>query len=177
MPEFEYAFKVNAPRDAVIAFHHDSSVLKKLSPPPIFVQLHLFDPLADGAVAEFTMWFGPFPARWQAVHSDVGVDGFTDTQVKGPLRHWRHRHGFQQLSNNLTRISESIVYEHPAGLSGLLTRLVFNRPGLTFLFAYRQLVTRLALEPDFRRQLGRVASLAAGVALGGLLLFQRRRNR
>jgi ligand-binding SRPBCC domain-containing protein len=45
MSTFDYKFTVNAPVTAVSNFHHDTRILKKLSPPPIFVQIHRFEPL------------------------------------------------------------------------------------------------------------------------------------
>jgi ligand-binding SRPBCC domain-containing protein len=172
MPTFHYEFNVPAPASAVRAFHQDTRVLPRLSPPPIFVQLHAFEPLAEGSIAAFTMWFGPLPVRWQAVHRDVGEQGFRDEQVIGPLHSWRHHHRFLAAGPQQTRIVEEIDYEHKAGWRGWLTRLVFNRPGLVLLFTYRQLVTRLALQPDARparrwaaAALGMLAALAAAAWL------------
>lgn len=142
MPTFEYSFDVDAPVEAVSAFHHDTSVLKKLTPFPIFVQVHEFEPLAEGSAAKFTTWAGPIPLRWHSVHSDVSVSGFTDTQVSGPLKAWRHRHRFEPLPNGRTRVHESIEYEHDTGIRGLISRIGFSRLGLTGLFTARKLLTR-----------------------------------
>lgn len=142
MPTFDYSFTVSAPVEAVAAFHRDTSVLKKLTPPPIFAQIHSFEPLGEGSIAEFTLWFGPLPIRWRAVHSDVSEYGFTDTQVNGPLRYWQHTHRFTPISPNLTRVEEHVAYAHFAGRHGLLTRLLFARPGLYMLFTARKWLTR-----------------------------------
>ncbi len=147
MPIFDYTFLVNAPLQAVADFHRDTRALKRLSPPPLFVQLHRAEPLSEGAVAEFTLWFGPVPMRWVAVHSDVSArHGFTDTQQRGPLKAWRHTHRFEAVDAHTTRVREHIEYEYPLGLRGLLARLLFSPLALTFLFAYRQWVTRRILE-------------------------------
>ena len=80
MPVFDYAFTVRAPLARVAEFHRDTRALQRLSPPPMFVQLHRLEPLAEGSVAEFTLWLGPLPLRWRAVHSNVDpLGGFTDT--------------------------------------------------------------------------------------------------
>ena len=142
MAEFRHSFTVDAPLAAVRAFHHDTGVLRQLTPLPIIARVHAFEPLADGSRADFTLWFGPLPLRWQAVHSDVGANGFTDTQVSGPLKSWRHNHRFTALGPRLTRVDDHIVYEHHAGPRGLLTRLLFARPGLIYLFTARKLLTR-----------------------------------
>lgn len=157
MPEFRYTFTVNAPLSEVRAFHHDTSVLKKLTPFPIFVQISEFEPLAEGSNARFTLWFGPIPVRWHARHSDVGPNGFTDTQVSGPLKAWQHTHRFVALTPNQTRIDEHIIYAHDTGARGLLSRLLFNRPALTFLFSARSVLTRRGLA---RQEVTSVASQA-----------------
>jgi ligand-binding SRPBCC domain-containing protein len=147
VPAFHYAFNIRAPLAAVAEFHHDARMLKRLSPPPLFVQLHRVDPLAEGAMADFTLWLGPLPIRWVAVHSDVRpLTGFTDTQRRGPFRFWRHTHRFEAMDAETTRVNEHIVYEHQSGLAGLLSRLLFSPLSLRFLFGYRSWVTRRALE-------------------------------
>lgn len=149
MPTFTYTFTVKAPLAAVAAFHHDASALKKLSPPPLFVQLHRVEALAEGAIADFTLWFGPLPVRWVAVHSEVdALRGFTDTQTRGPLAAWRHTHRFDAIDANTTRVREHIVYEYPSGRRGLLARLLFAPPALRFLFWYRGFITRRSLESN-----------------------------
>ena len=142
MPTFDYTFTVPAPLDAVRLFHHDTLALKKLTPPPIFAQIHDYEPLGEGSRAEFTLWFGPLPLRWLAIHSDVSERGFTDTQARGPLARWQHTHRFTPVDATHTRISEHIEYAYKPGLWGWFTRLLFGRPGLLGLFTARQWLTR-----------------------------------
>ena len=153
---FDHNFTVNAPLAAVAAFHRDARVLPRLTPPPIRVQLHRVDPLGEGAIAAFTLWFGPLPVRWVAVHSQVDtLRGFTDTQRSGPLKFWRHTHAFAALDTSTTRVSEHVEYEHHAGWRGWLSRLLYNRPALEFLFAYRAWVTRRATRAALTERNGR----------------------
>ncbi len=142
MLTFDYKFDVQAPLTAVSQFHHDTTVLKKLSPPPIFVQIHAYEPLAEGSRADFTLWFGPLPVHWVAVHSDVSSSGFTDTQANGPLKFWRHTHRFTAVAPDLTRVHEHIEYEHDRSWRGVFSRLLFSKPGLIMLFTARKLLTR-----------------------------------
>ncbi len=146
MATFNYSFEVAAPVEAVSRFHKDTSVLKKLSPPPIFAQIHDFEPLGEGSKADFTLWFGPIPVHWQAVHHDVSKFGFTDVQVLGPLKKWEHQHRFIPIGEEVTRISEHIEYEHHAGMRGVWSRLLFSRLGLYMLFTARKLITRRSLK-------------------------------
>ncbi len=143
MAIFNITFSVNAPLSAVAAFHRGTEALKQLTPPPIIVQLHRVEPLAEGSRSEFTLWFGPCPVRWIALHSQVdGLHGFTDTQVAGPMAAWQHTHYFEAVNDGATRISEHIEYAYPSGWRGLWARLLFNPLGLRLMFAYRAWMTR-----------------------------------
>lgn len=142
MAVFDFVFTVRAPLAAVSAFHGDTCALKDLTPPPIITQIHRVEPLGEGSRAEFTLWFGPLPIRWCAVHSAVGPNGFTDTQESGPMKYWAHTHRFTALSDELTQIHEHIEYAHHTGLRGLFSRLLFFRPGLYMLFTARKMLTR-----------------------------------
>lgn len=145
MPVFDYQFTVNAPIDAVRAFHHDTSALKTLTPPPTIVQLHKIEPLGEGSVSTFTLWVGPLPLRWKAVHRDVTENGFTDVQAEGPAKKWEHTHTFTSLDDNTTQLNEHVEYEHKSGFWGLVTRLLFAKPNLLVMFAYRKWATQRAL--------------------------------
>jgi len=143
MPVFDYTFTVDAPLSKVAEFHHDTRILKKLTPPPIIVQIHEFEPLAEGSVSDFTLWIGPLPVHWVAVHSNVdSTRGFTDTQQQGPFKRWAHTHTFTAEGQNQSCVSEHIEYEHHSGWRGLLSRLLFPKIGLYFTFTYRKWVTR-----------------------------------
>ncbi len=141
MPTFDYEFTVNAPQAAVAEFHYHSNV-KTLTPFPIIAQLHYHEPVDEGSRSNFTLWFGPLPLHWKVVHSDVGQDGFTDTQLRGPLKRWQHRHRFIAEDAQTTRVSEHIEYEYRSGLAGLFSRLMFSGPALAMLFTARKMITR-----------------------------------
>ncbi|MEO1172071.1 MAG: cyclase [Myxococcota bacterium] len=139
---FEYRFQVKAPVAAVRAFHGSTEVLRELTPPGTWVQIHRFGALEDGMEAEFTLWLGPIPIRWHALHRDVDAFGFTDVQVQGPMARWEHTHRFVSVDENTTEVREHIELEHPRGLRGVWTRLLFGGLALRGLFAYRAWVTR-----------------------------------
>jgi len=141
VPIFDYTFTVEAPQATVADFHYSSSV-KTLTPFPIISQLHYHEAVGDGSKSNFTLWFGPLPLHWKVVHSDVDQDGFTDTQVRGPLKCWRHTHRFIAAGDELTQVSEHIEYEYERGLRGLTGRLLFSKPALHLLFIARKSITR-----------------------------------
>lgn len=152
MPTFDYRFTVEAPVEAVREFHRDTRALKRLTPPPAFVQLHEVQPLAEGSVSRFTIWAGPLSLNWTAVHRDVSEHGFTDVQSAGPARKWEHTHTFRTLGDCRTEIHEHIEYEHHPGLRGLPTRILFSPLNLRAMFAYRRMVTRRELRRTSARQ-------------------------
>ena len=145
MPVFDFRFSVPASLAAVRDFHRDTSALKRLTPPPTIVQLHSIEPLSEGSTSKFTLWVGPLPLRWTAVHRDVSEYGFTDVQAAGPAKKWEHTHTFVTLSDSVTEIREHIEYEHQPGFWGFVTRILFAKPNLYFMFTYRKLVTRWCL--------------------------------
>jgi ligand-binding SRPBCC domain-containing protein len=124
----------------VAEFHNDTSALRRLSPPPMIVQFNDVEPLAEGSVADFTMWLGPVPIRWVAVHSEVSSAGFVDTQQKGPFKAWRHQHQFHALDEHTTEVIDTIDAEY----GNLISRFMWLN--LPVLFAYRGWRTRQTLE-------------------------------
>lgn len=151
MPIFDASFEIPAPLEAVAAFHRDPAALRLLTPPPMRVQFHHIEPLAENSRAEFTLWLGPIPLHWLAVHTQVdALHGFTDTQQRGPLAVWRHTHHFSAAGPNRTRQDEHIEYQYPAGWRGWLLRLFFAPPMLRVLFAYRRWATTRALRRSSR---------------------------
>lgn len=139
MEQYEHRFIVNAPLTAVSEFHRDSRALRLLTPPPVWVQFHNVEPLAEGSVADFTMWLGPLPVRWTAVHSQVTPHGFSDSQKRGPFKRWTHRHSFRELGDGRTEVVDEIEAEP----GNLISRFMWLT--LPILFAYRGWRTRWAL--------------------------------
>jgi ligand-binding SRPBCC domain-containing protein len=146
MRHYSHEFQVNAPIERVAEFHRSTQTLKYLTPPPLFVSFNHVDPLGEGSRADFTMWFGPLPIRWVAVHSDVNpMEGFTDTQVEGPFNTWVHRHSFEPINDNSTKVIDQIEGQpssHP--FWGLVSRFMWLT--LPILFSYRARQTRKAIE-------------------------------
>jgi len=144
MAVFDFSFQVKAPLTVVRAFHHNTSALKQLTPPPTIVQIQSVEPLAEGSVSRFTLWVGPLPLRWTAIHRNVSDNGFTDIQQSGPAAKWEHTHTFTEIDATHTRVNEHIEYEHKRGLWGIVTRLLFSYPNLYFMFCYRRWITNRA---------------------------------
>jgi len=144
--QFKRSFLVRSPLVDVVQFHRDATALKRLTPPPIFVQLHKVQPLSENSIADFTMWMGPIPVHWVALHRDVDPQhGFRDIQLSGPFESWTHKHEFIERSDSVTEVVDEIQADPGKGLfNGLISRLMWL--GLPFLFWYRSWVTRRNLE-------------------------------
>ena len=146
MNKYSHRFQVLAPLESVAEFHHDSRALKQLTPPPLFVSFNKVELLAEGSVADFTMWLGPLPIHWVATHSEVDpMQGFTDSQTSGPFEVWVHRHSFESVDDNTTTVNDQIQAKpsnHP--FWGIISRFMWLT--LPILFAYRSWQTRRALE-------------------------------
>lgn len=142
MLKFTRDFVVHAPLERVAEFHKDTRALKWLNPPPILVQFQHVEPLAEGSIAEFTLWLGPLPIRWKARHDNVDPErGFSDLQVTGPFQYWKHRHDFTPIDNFSTRVTDTIQADHGSHLFwGLLSRFMWLN--LPLLFTYRAWQTR-----------------------------------
>lgn len=148
--KFTRTFQVPATLSQVSLFHQSPQTLRLLTPPPVFVQFHHIDPLAEGSISDFTLWLGPVPIHWIAIHSEVDpLTGFTDTQLSGPYSHWKHRHLFKPVKSSsdtedntiLTEITDEIEATPGKGLwNGLISRLLLL--GLPMMFAYRAWRTR-----------------------------------
>ncbi len=144
--KYEHRFLVNAPVEAVADFHKSSASLKAITPPPFVMRVHHAPArLAEGDVMDFTMWAGPIPIHWVARIEDVSPYGFVDKQVKGPFKHWQHRHTFRPRGAHTTEVIDEVEAElrlHPwwGAVGGGMWA------GLPTLFAYRQQRTRSLLE-------------------------------
>jgi ligand-binding SRPBCC domain-containing protein len=146
MPALDWVTRVPATTEAVARFHAAPRIIRRLTPFVVPMSMHRMDPLAEGSISEFTLWFGPLPIRWTARHVDVDAQsGFTDVQEAGPFRLWRHQHRFESDPRGGSRIVEHIEYQHDAGWSGFLTRTLFSRPMLFLLFTYRSLIMQSSL--------------------------------
>jgi ligand-binding SRPBCC domain-containing protein len=87
------------------------------------------------------------PIDWLARIEDVNPTGFTDRQLRGPMKHWFHRHTFVTIDDESTEVVDEIdlsLRPHPVwwliGAGFCLS--------LPLLFAYRAWKTRRLLEKE-----------------------------
>lgn len=144
---YEKRSVMNTTLEQMEAFHSDPQALNRLTPPPIFMQLHRDDRVSNTeGELEFTLWFGPVPVRWVARHEPGPTPhSFADRMLKGPVDYWRHEHIFEETDGGVA-IIDRLTIGHRPGLQGLITRLMFDGINLRILFFYRHLRTRMAVE-------------------------------
>jgi ligand-binding SRPBCC domain-containing protein len=80
--------------------------------------------------------FAPFRAPWEALIEDFRWNqGFCDIQGHGPFRSWRHCHSVRPETRDGqpgTVVRDEVIYDLFPGLNP------FARPGLAYVFRYRQ---------------------------------------
>ncbi len=144
MPVFVRQLLVRAPVAQVFAFHEREDALPRLSPP--------FPPLKvvsrDGGIrpgARVDLRIGPI--RWLALHTTYEPNRlFVDEQLEGPFASWVHRHEFEAVDAETTRLTDHVTFTLPGGpvLNALFGRLVAL--SLVPMFRFRHAATKAACE-------------------------------
>ena len=100
-------------------FHAQPEALRKLTPPPIFMQVHRDDRTSNTeGDLEFTLWFGPVPVRWHVQHEPGPTEhSFADRMLKGPVAYWRHEHIFEPVAEGVALI-DRLTIRHKPGWQG-----------------------------------------------------------
>lgn len=140
-----------ASAEAVFAWHEAPGAFERLTPPrePVRVLRHVGG-IEDGARVSLRVGPFPFALRWELEHRDYERGrSFTDVQVRGPFRYWKHVHRMIPQGAQDCVLEDAIEYELPFGRLGRVIGRLFMQPKLRRLFAYRHAVTRRAFErPD-----------------------------
>ena len=160
MPRAVYRVLLDAPLEAVWAFHEDIELgLRTLSPPEADVRVTRADEPALGCEVVMRVkappqsWFGgrvKWHARYVRYQPPEGeppgrVALFTDEQVSGPFAEWVHTHTFEEtMDQGRTKVwaRDEIDYRPPLGPLGLVADKLFVRKQIDAMFAHRQKVMR-----------------------------------
>jgi len=144
VPTFVRQLVIDAPVEAVFAFHEREDALPRLSPPfpPVRV-VSRAGGIRAGARVELRIG----PIRWLAVHTVYEPNVlFVDEQAAGPFASWVHRHEFERLGPRTTRLTDRVEFQLPGGalVNALLGQLVAW--SLVPMFRFRHQVTKQACE-------------------------------
>lgn len=156
MPVVEHRATYPHPRHEVFAWHERPGGFVRLTPPGSAIPLDgPTDGIRPGSRMEIrislpflsALWpFGAAPGpSWMVEHTAYEQDvRFVDEQVRGPLRLWRHEHGFADAPGGGTTITDRVTYELPALVSGAAEGAMHRY--LDGLFRFREDQLRADLE-------------------------------
>lgn len=119
MPTLTVRSPLPVPREEAYAWHTRPGAFERLVPP--WVRVRIADPgagVAEGSQLVFDVRRGPLKVRWVAHHFDVrpGI-GFSDSQVRGPMRRWTHVHTLEGEGPTCHMVDE-VRFEPPLGAVG-----------------------------------------------------------
>jgi hypothetical protein len=138
------------PRPDVFAFFADAHNLERITPEFLHFQILTPGPIAmrRGALIDYQLSLYGMPMRWRTrIEEYVPDEFFTDVQVSGPYRSWRHRHEFEQFPIG-TQMRDVVEYEMPLGCLGTLARWLFVRSALESIFDHRNASVREILRDE-----------------------------
>jgi ligand-binding SRPBCC domain-containing protein len=130
---------VPRPLEATFAFFADAANLEAITPPWLRFRITnapAARTLAVGSRISYRLRLHGIPiswdthiAEWDAPHA------FADEQDRGPYRWWRHRHTFEAIAPDSTRMRDEVWYQPPLG--ALSDRLLVARD-VRRIFEYRE---------------------------------------
>lgn len=144
---YRHRFEVAADPAAVADFHRRPESLAAITPPGIGLSLEPAPALlGEGDRMRFTLRLAGFlPLPWAARISDLGPEGFVDSQEEGPFAFWRHEHRFVALGPLRTAVEDRITARPRRHAFWGPVGLLFWA-GLPLLFAYRAWQTQRLLK-------------------------------
>lgn len=149
---------------ALFPFFADPANLQQLTPPWLdfaIVGCSTQD-LGEGTEIDYRLRLHGVALRWRSRITEwAPPHGFCDVQVRGPYRHWRHRHHFAAEQGG-TRTIDDVDY---AVRLGCVLEPLFVRGNLRRIFGYRQ---------QRMRELFGGTAPAATAATDGAVQFDRR---
>jgi uncharacterized protein len=140
MPTLSWECDVKAPIDEVFAWHARPGAFNRLSPPwrSIEIKKYTKPGEAENRIVLRLPIVGPLGLLWELEHDSFNPPHrFSDRQVRGPFKSWRHVHAFSSIDSNTTRLTDSVSYTLP--LATDLSR-PFAKRELDRLFAFRHAV-------------------------------------
>jgi ligand-binding SRPBCC domain-containing protein len=87
------------------------------------------------------------PLKWQTEITEVNYQkSFTDFQLKGPYKLWRHHHEFIPSQNGVLMV-DTVDYELPFGIIGKMAHRLMVKKKLEHIFDYRNQVLEALFKP------------------------------
>lgn len=171
---FSHETKISAPVGDVFSYHRTKSALQRLTPPWEAVEVvSKVGGIENEGTTILKVGLGPFKTEWKAVHQDYSENkSFSDLQVKGPFKYWKHTHLFRSVSKSETNLTDAIDYQLPLGSLGRFFAGKSVRKKLERMFVYRHTVTQNDLRHSIRMKdydLGHIAITGGNGLIGSAL--------
>jgi len=139
MPHFEATQTFPRPLAEVFDFFRRPGNLVRVTPPELHMEMAEGPEcveLGSRVVLKGRRWGVP-----QRIVSRIAVyetdKRFVDEQEEGPFKKWTHTHAFEAMPDGGTRVTDTIDYEPPGGLLGLVVTAAFVERDLKWIFEYR----------------------------------------
>jgi ligand-binding SRPBCC domain-containing protein len=119
-------------------FFADAHNLDSITPPWLQFRIVTHDPIVirQGTLIDYSLRLHRFPMAWRSCIEEWSPNHkFTDVQVRGPYKSWRHEHFFKDIGEGKTRVEDRVSYQVPGGS---LIHRAFVRRDLLRIFIYRQ---------------------------------------
>ncbi len=122
MPLFETSTTIRRPIEVVFDFlTRPARVLEILPADSGVTYISVPEQLSLGSQVEFELrGFGPVQRVIHQVIEFAEPMRFVESQLKGPLPHWRHEHILSSLGSEEVTLIDRIDFAPPGGLAGFL---------------------------------------------------------
>ena len=130
---------VPQPIERVFEFFSEAKNLEAITPPWLhFKILSQSTPkIEKGTLITYQLRLHGIPLAWKTEITDwAPLQMFTDTQLKGPYRVWRHTHAFTALQGG-TLMEDRVLYQLPMGRLGKTVAGAFVKKDVNQIFNYR----------------------------------------
>ncbi|MBC7742553.1 MAG: hypothetical protein H7061_10160 [Bdellovibrionaceae bacterium] len=132
---------VNRPLEQVFDFFSKAENLQKITPP--LLNFKILTPLpinlGEGTLIEYQIKVHGFPMKWRTrIESWRPPYQFVDTQLKGPYKLWHHTHEFIAVNPVKTLMKDTVRYQVPFGILGLIVNRLLIKSDIQKIFSYRR---------------------------------------
>ncbi len=127
------------PRAEVFAFFADAFNLERIT--PAFLHFHILTPppiaMREGTLIDYELRLYGARFKWRTrIEAFAPPSFFIDTQLKGPYKHWHHRHTFEEAPGG-TLMHDCLDYDLSFGPLGSLAHALFVRRSVEQIFTHR----------------------------------------
>jgi ligand-binding SRPBCC domain-containing protein len=132
---------IRRPLNEVFEFFSKAENLNEITPP--MLRFKILSPLPiemkKGTLIDYSIVMHGIPFKWKTKITDwnPGVS-FTDEQLKGPYRVWRHQHVFA-AEGEFTRMTDIVYYLSPGWIFEPLIEKFFIKKKVKEIFSFREL--------------------------------------